>query len=244
MKTSFYFVLWIGIYLLIDIFGGRSLQVNSFYIALIAVWAISGILNKATANQQAYMANREGAAFLELVYRNDYKRYLGIFRRKMLFDAATFIYFVITIIFLLMIHESLLIVAIFAFFGYGSAKATLESYRFYSKVKEDGKITIPDDEESIEQYNRYSEMRQTYQADEMCPPPTLKDKLLRGCNFGFSILSILLGILYIVTCVPGLIGHGAVRMGAAMMVAYGGLAFIYGINDLITTSNGYNTNIN
>lgn len=87
-------------------------------------------------------------------------------------------------------------------------------------------------------------MRQRYQAHEMCPPPTWKDKLLRGFNFGFSILSILLGIIFIAISIPNISTHGTEGMGAAMMVAYGGLAFIYGVNDLISSTHGYNIEIN
>lgn len=243
MKTSFYFVLWIGLYILIGIFGSQWMQYNSFFVALVAVWAISGLLNSVTTNQRAYMENREGAAFYELVYQNDFRRYLGIFRRHFWFDAATFIYFVITVVFLIMIRESWLIIAIFAFFGYGSAVTMNKSYKVLSEVRQAGHIEL--DEESMEQFNRYKEGREAgYAANQMYPEASWKDKLLRGCNFGFAILSIILGIVYICFYVPGLLMHGSNLMGSAMLVAYGGLAFIYGINDLTTSIKGYNTNIN
>ena len=234
MKTSFYFVLWIGLYFLIGVFGNQWMQYNSFFVAIVAVFVISSILSKITINQRAYMANRDGARFFELLYKNDYKRYLALHHRRLLFNVATFIYFMITVIFLLMIHESWVIIAIFAFFGFGSANGMVESYKVYSHVRDAGAIEL--DEESMEVFNRYKEGRDAgFKANQMYPPATWKDKLFRGSNIGFAIISIVLGIIYIGMYIPGLLSHGTYLMGSTMFIAYGGLALIYGINDLTTT---------
>lgn len=243
MKTSFYFVLWMGIYLLIDIFGSVNMQINSFWIALATVWVINGLLKSITKKEREYIEERESAAFLDIIYRNDYRQYLNIYRRKMLFDAASMCYMGIAVVYLLIARENWLIIGVFALFFFSIMSRFGLSYKDYKSVKEADGIEYPDTEQFKDKLRLFSELRSSNTLQEMCPPPTWKDSLLRGCNFLFSILSIILGLFLVAICIPGFFFDTVSILGSAMTLAYGGLAFLYGVNDLITTSQGYNMNI-
>ena len=71
MKTSFYFVAWILVYVLIDILNIQLLKENSFVAACVIVWGGAYIMNKVFATNVQNQHIREIAKFYEKIYTDD-----------------------------------------------------------------------------------------------------------------------------------------------------------------------------
>ena len=71
MKTSFYFVAWILVYVLIDILNIQLLKENSFVAACVIVWGGAYIMNKVFATNIQNQHIREIAKFYEKIYTDD-----------------------------------------------------------------------------------------------------------------------------------------------------------------------------
>ena len=71
MKTSFYFVAWILVYVLIDILNIQQLKENSFVAACIIVWGGAYVMNKVFATNVQNQQVRKVAKFFEKINTND-----------------------------------------------------------------------------------------------------------------------------------------------------------------------------
>ena len=89
MKTSFYFVAWILVYVLIDILNIQLLKENSFVTACVIVWGGAYIMNKIFTTNVQNQQVREVAKFFEKIYTDDVS---GL--RKKIFNGNVAVYIV------------------------------------------------------------------------------------------------------------------------------------------------------
>ena len=71
MKTSFYFVAWILVYVLIDILNIQLLKENSFLSACLIVWGGAYFINKLFEKQIENVKNKSLVNFYEKIYTNN-----------------------------------------------------------------------------------------------------------------------------------------------------------------------------
>ncbi len=90
MKTSFYFVLWIIIYPILDFLGVSSDY--SFFVALIAIWGLSYVINKNMASIIAYDRFTAAYGICEIVAHGQRDRLSRKLITRIVLTAITFLY--------------------------------------------------------------------------------------------------------------------------------------------------------
>ncbi len=94
MKTSFYFVLWILSYLLLDLLNIPFLHkgfIVFFAFACIIVFFITFIIRKLLKKSIEYQKMCKAAFILEMAYNNDYKKYKQQAQIKMTIHTVGFV---------------------------------------------------------------------------------------------------------------------------------------------------------
>lgn len=252
MKTSFYFVLWILIYPLLGMLHNDFIDRNSFIVALMVVWGISWLLNRAMPNTLAYENRRSLSPILEDIYRGDVKEFLRGVRRNVLVEGVTGLYFSIATVVVVIGAlqgglDDWVALAIFAFFAFGTISRSVKMANAYNSLKAD---PTPQRCEQIARglfhlnYASYSRSRERYDDHDDYLPE--RPRFFTGFQI-FSLLmalaSLFLGLYFVVTSVMAVVVNGTFLTSAfaGMYFLYGSLAAYFGVRDTLSIIRSFKT---
>ena len=241
MITSFYFVLWIAVYLLIDFSGVAFLQQYAFFVAFLAVILLGRWANELWRRPIEDRSRRDFNAILEIFYTKDYARLVSIRRRDLWLAAASFIYMAVATV-LLFVAEEWVIGAIFGFIAFQMGREMHRSYASYSALRSLGTMPEPEGEFS-DALAQYSHVRSYRSYRELLPPPSTGEKALRIFNIVIAVLCLVIGVVFLYLFGSIVLYHGTRYPGAVINALYGALALLYGTTDLVSMIRGYNYSI-
>lgn len=240
MKTSFYFLIWILIYPLLDLLGINSGE-YSLLLALIAVIVIGYLVNRLLGSINKYSRELTTGRYLELVYTGNVKAFTLKIKQELYSEFFCSIYLLIatTVILAITLIEGVNGWVEFAIFGvitYGAISRTLLLQKAYRRLREN-----PTAEECMNvavdvlnlPYAEFYEARQCRSFVEMLPP---RPRFFTCYEWFAIIISALTGLLgtwilmwgfIMIMAQPYYLGAGFISL------AYGALAIYFGIKDLI-----------
>jgi hypothetical protein len=240
MKTSFYFVLWITIYPILWTFNNSFVDQYSFVIALLAVIAITKLLNLTMPNILAYERITYIADILESVYTCNVTSFTKRVKRDTIIEAISAVYFVCTVIAIVItigkgVFAELFALFVFGYFLYSSISRFFTLYRAYSLLKSEPTpencVFIVDNVYQLDYASYYSDHEGRCLAD-MLPIRPKMYKLSAIVSFILAIVCALLGLIYMLDGVMTAITTSASAVGG-MVLLYGTLAIYFGIKDMI-----------
>ena len=150
MKTSFYFVLWIIIYPILGLFNNSVIDNNAFIVALVVVWGLSWVLNRAMPNILNYERALQIAPILEDVYTGNVSTFRKRLSREATIETITAVYFVVTIIVIAIAIFKVgvndwIALAVFGLITFGSISRSITLLKAKSQLNEN-----PTSEQSME----------------------------------------------------------------------------------------------
>ncbi|MGN0237711.1 MAG: hypothetical protein ACI4AK_06475 [Lepagella sp.] len=242
MKTSFYFVLWIMIYPLLEWFGIGTEGNQSFIIALLAVFGISYLITRLMPATINYENVTHAAPYYEDVFTGNVPFFMHRIKREMILEIVTSIYFLsatfcIAWISFANLSPDWITLALFGLFTYQAIHRSYNHYKVYSSLRED-----PTPQQCAEVLQNsfgtdpeeYSQQRMYNTYEEMLPPRPKHYTLFRVVSSVFAIAALLLGIGHIIWALVLILGSSiAAASAAVMLLLYGSLAAYYGIHDLV-----------
>lgn len=242
MKTSFYFVAWILVYVLIDILNIQLLKENSFVAACVIVWGGAYIMNKVFATNVQNQQVRKAAKFFEKIYTDDVNGLRKEIFKDLILEVICAVYLLLIIIGLASLSTGEFVVyVVFGFFFLLSCKNSYKLLVKYNSIKNVGSLSeFTEDsitnfltEEEIDCYNSYCTERNEHSFDEMCPPKERSYKIYQITSVVLSIVCILLGVVLLVSWLPLFFFANQGGFLITAMVLYASMALFYGIKDLI-----------
>ena len=242
MKTSFYFVSWILVYVLIDILNIQLLQENSFVAACVIVWGGAYIMNKVFATNVQNQHIREVAKFFEKIYTDDVSGLRKEVFKDLILEISATVYLLLAIIgFATLNAGEFVVYVVFGFFFLLSCKNTYKLLVKYNSIKNvsslseftEDSITNFLTEEEIDCYNSYCNERNEHSFEEMCPPKERSYKIFQIISVVISIVCILLGVVLLLSWLPLFFFANQGGFLISAMVLYASMALFYGIKDLI-----------
>ena len=136
MKTSFYFVAWILVYVLIDILNIQLLKENSFVAACVIVWGGAYIMNKVFATNVQNQHIREIAKFYEKIYTDDVSGLRKEVFKDLILEISATVYLLLAIIgFATLNAGEFVVYVVFGFFFLLSCKNTYKLLVKYNSIK-------------------------------------------------------------------------------------------------------------
>ena len=131
MKTSFYFVLWILIYPILGLLNNEFINNNAFFVALVAVWGLSWLLNRVMPKTLTYERVSQIAPILEDVYTGNVNSFSKRLSSETLIETITAVYFTVTTfvvattIFMIGINDWVALI-VFGFFTIGAISRSIK----------------------------------------------------------------------------------------------------------------------
>lgn len=242
MKTSFYFVLWQLIFILLAFLPIPGLDNYSFIIAIVLVIVISSALNKALSEQLRKEQVSDIARSFEMIYTNDVTGYRKILKRSAILETITFAYLACATLGLFFIPSSNLPfgeLIIFAIITIGTGYSSFKAIGKYNQAAKADSLGVT--EEALEDYNRFKEQRQYHLFDEFMPEKPSKG--YRIATIIFAILSILSGLLFMGISVYGIIVGNSSNLMTMSYLLYGGLALFFGVKDVADNTTDVNVSV-
>lgn len=242
MKTSFYFVAWILVYVLIDILNIQLLKENSFVAACVIVWGGAYIMNKVFATNVQNQHTREAAKFFEKIYTDDVNGLRKDVFKDLILEVSATVYLLLAIIgFATLNSGEFAVYVVFGFFLLLSCKNSYKLLVKYNSIKNVGSLSeFTEDsitnflmEEEIDCYNSYCTERKEHSFEEMCPMKERSYKIYQITSVVLSIVCILLGVVLLVSWLPLFFFANQGGFLITAMVLYASMALFYGIKDLI-----------
>ena len=136
MKTSFYFVAWILVYVLIDILNIQLLKENSFVAACVIVWGGAYIMNKVFASNVQNQQVRDVAKFYEKIYTDDVSGLRKEVFKDLILEISATVYLLLAIIgFSTLNAGEFVVYVVFGFFLLLSCKNTYKLLVKYNSIK-------------------------------------------------------------------------------------------------------------
>lgn len=244
MKTSFYFLLWIFIYPLLELLNSSFIDHNSFFVSLIAVFAISWLVNKLMPNTIIYQNVQENAPILEDAYTGNVPALHKRISRDLTIDSITAAYLSITAIFFLILSLTTeltewTVVIIFALLAPGAISRATKLYKAKRALQQNP--TPEECQEAVtEAYNlnfpAYAEARSTASYEEMFPPKPAHFKLFQIFSLLIAAICTLCGLFFLITGILRFLTPIlALKSLAIINILYGTLATYFGLKDLSTS---------
>lgn len=243
MKSSFYYVLWIGLYMIFDWINVPFLQNNSFVAAFIIVIIVQNLLNKSLAPDIMKDQRFRTLRLYEEIYTNNIKAY----RDRMLYNVILYsvfaIYFVFTFVWILRFADysdfgnSLFEIVIFGGLGAYYVYRATKLVASYSRILRATtlKECLPDID-NYEDYRNFSELRSYRTYAEILNSQPRVSSFYNILNIVFSVMSILLGVWFLRLSLPNFFHFSEMGMYMIILLLYGALALQAGIKDLISSS--------
>ena len=242
MKTSFYFVAWILVYVLIDILNIQLLKENSFVAACVIVWGGAYIMNKVFASNAQNQQVRDVAKFYEKIYTDDVSGLRKEVFKDLILEISATVYLLLAIIgFSTLNAGEFVVYVVFGFFLLLSCKNTYKLLVKYNSIKNKNSLSeFTEDsianfltEEEIDCYHSYCNEHNEHSFEEMCPPKEHSYKIFQIISVVLSIVCILLGVVLLVSWLPLFFFANQGVFLITAMVLYASMALFYGIKDLI-----------
>lgn len=245
MKTSFYFVLWIVMYPILDLFNSPFVNQNSFILALLAVWGISYFLNRSIPNILSYERRTGSYPLLEKVYTRDVADFMKNLSTKTTVSIISAIYFIVSEVVIIITFfnnfDNWLSVIIFAFFAFSAMKRSVALVNVKHSLFAN---PVPQQCAEIAQnffhldYSSYHSLRQYRSYSEMFKPRPRGWTAFEVMSMLFALASAFLGAMFLVLGIIILFGGRSFASSpiAGMYFLYGSLAAYFGVTDLIACS--------
>lgn len=244
MKTSFYFVLWIVIYPVLEMIGGQMVAQHGFIMALLAVFGISFLLNKLMPRTLVYEHMESSLPVLEDIYKGD----VGAFGKRLVRDTTVnifeAIYFVVVfaIILLSFIYGAREFAAliVFGWLGYGVVTRAMKFHQAQNALALNPTpqecMTIANNLYNLD-YAAYYNEREGKTYEEMLPPRPQFYTAFQVATIIFAVVSALFGLVFIALAAMSFFGSMSIVHGLywGMNFLYGSLALYFGVRDVITT---------
>ena len=241
MKTSFYFFLWIIIYLLLGLFHNSWLYQNSFIVTLFIVWILSWFLNKNMPDTLRYERVSEMALILEEVYTGNVKAFMRRLSRMVTVEFVTAIYLGVAFVFVLfsMVRGSFddwIALLIFGFFAFGAITRAYKLNQNYNRIKLN---PTPEECAAVVQetyrvdYSSYYNSRVHTSPEALLPPQPKHFKVFQIFSLIIAIICALFGLFYLITAIIMLAENRSAQAisGGIMYFLYGSLGAYFGIKD-------------
>lgn len=243
MKTSFYFVVWIVIYPLLGLLHNEFIYNNSFFVALIVVWAISWFINRNMPDTLRYERVSGTYPVLESVYTGN----VAVFSKRLgsmaLTESVTSVYFCLTTVFIIITSlrsgSGWFELIIFGLFALGTITRSSRLVNSYFKLKRnptpDECVAIAEDTFKLN-YTAYFDQRQGRSYVDMFPPRPQYYKAFLVVSAIIAVVAAVLGVITITFAIIASYSNASVGNGimAGMYFLYGALATYFGIRDLIS----------
>ena len=247
MKSSFYFLVWILIYRVIDLFHLPNVGEYSFLIAFVFVMFLSYALNRMMPRVISYDRITSTAHLLEDVYNGNVKAFRKRLARQAVVETVTAIYFGLTVAVLLIIifmtHQyDIFALIIFAFLAVGaigrSGKLIQANRRLSSEPSPEECARITIDTYNLD-YEGFYNNHQNRTLEEMLPPRPAHYNVFLVFSFIIASITTVLGVGFVITSLmtilhAGVVGFGSIATGA-MYFLYGSLAAYFGLRDAYST---------
>ncbi|MCM1292364.1 MAG: hypothetical protein NC111_02975 [Bacteroides sp.] len=254
MKTSFYFVLWILIYPLLDLFNSPTISNNAFFFAIVFVFGLSWLLNRAMPKTLLYERVSQAAPIMEDVYTGNVQASIKRLKSETQIETFTAIYFIVSTVvigyavFSAGLNDWIALI-VFGLFTYGAVSRSIELSKALSTVK--ANPTPQQCAETIEDvyhinYAAYYEERQNHNYEEILPPQPRHFKIFRITSIIIAGICILLGLFNIVLAAVIMIRSASFVGGAfaGMYFLYGSLATYFGIKDFLSILHSFKSKTN
>lgn len=244
MKTSFYFVLWILIYPILGLLNNEFVNNNTFFVALVAVWGLSWLLNRVMPRTLTYERVSQTAPILEEVYTGNVNSFSKRLSSDTLIETVTAIYFSVTTlvlamtIFLVGINNWVALI-VFGFFTVGAVSRSIKLGKANAALQSN-----PTAEECMEiasdvyqlDYATYYEAHNGVDYADMLPPKPRYFRVFQIFSLVVAAIAIILGLLYILSGILIMFNGRSIETGAlaGMYFLYGCLATYFGVKDCIT----------
>lgn len=244
MKTSFYFVLWIAIYPLIALIKNQAVQDYSFMVALVIVFIVSMALNKLMFNIIFYENISRGTAIMEDIYDGKVPNFRRRITRDTIIETASAVYFILTTILLIYLVittglSQIVALVVFAFLSIGAytraGKLLKASMSLHKNPTAEECMSVAYSLFNLN-YQSYYAQRIDRQFADMLPPRPKYYNLFRIVSTIFALLSFVLGMVFIIMGIFGIITYGLNASGwFFLQILYGTLAIYFGLRDCITS---------
>lgn len=241
MKTSFYFVMWIMIYPILELTGVPFLQENSFFVAMFVVmFGVPYLTRKIFEKDLIYYQQKHTIDHLETIYSNNVAKLKKELMLNIVLNCVVFIYFVSYVVGLLVLQvpDALLQYIVFGVLSILAGSWIVKNAGKYMRLKDvkcfdENSIdeVLPVDAQPI--YEQYKAQRATASYQQICDTLGKGGKALKITSIVFSIACILLGIGLIYLWLPIFFADINGEFIIMAMVVYASMAIYYGITDLI-----------
>lgn len=245
MKTSFYFLVWFLIYPLLGLFHNSFIDQNAFLFALLIVWTLSLVINRAMPQITSYDLVCRIVPVMEDVYTGNVKS----FKKRLLKDAwiktIYAIYFWVTtvVIFLMKVNSSLgdwIGLFIFVYFAITSTSLCVKKIKSYMELKSNPTPEqcreIAEDAygQNCAAYFDARERAGSYENLLAFPPKHFV--LFQWVSIVIAALTALAGLIFITLGIVVLLVVYSFegRAVASMYFLYGFLAAYFGVKDFIS----------
>ncbi len=250
MKTSFYFVLWIIIYPILGWIGNDTVTNNSFIFALIAVFAITWLINRMMKKTVMYETATQISCVLEDVYTGNVPSFGKRLSREATIETITAAYLIVTtlVVGLDMLTTAVsnwVALVVFGLFTFGSITKCVNLHRANSSLKSNPTpaqcVEIANNTYNLN-YEAYYESRSGVTLEAILPPRPKYFNCFLIFSLVTAIIAALLGLLFIIASVIIFISGSPFLFDVAalsgMLVLYGFLAIYFGVKDIISTMQG------
>ena len=247
MKTSFYFLLWMLIYWVIDLLPIHNAGEYSFIIAFVLVYLLSMALSRMMPHTIAYDRTVSTAGLLEDVYQGNVSAFRRRLGRQAVVETVSAIYFAVTIVVLVWVifntgQYDIFAIIIFAFLAFGAIGQSSRLIKANSEL-----ISNPTGEQCARiaidtyrlDYAGFYEAHQGRKIEEMLPPRPRHYYIFLIFSLLVAATTTLFGLYFLYSSVIVFLNvYGtisATAAAAAMYFLYGSLATYFGIRDCIST---------
>ena len=241
MKTSFYFVLWIMIYPILELTGVAFLRENSFIVALLIVMFVMPHLTKKIFEKDIiYSRNKRVIDYFETIYTNNVAKIKKGLMTNIILNSVVFIYFVSYVVGILVmgVPDALLQYVVFGVLSLLAGSWIVKNVSQYMKIKD----IVAFDDDNLEYvltendrpiYEEYKEKRAMVSYQQLMASLGNGGKALKITSIVFAIICTLLGIMYVYLWLPLMLFNFNGELIIMAMVVYASMAVYYGIHDLI-----------
>lgn len=250
MKTSFYFVLWIIVYPILDLLGISSEY--SFIVALLAICGISYLVNKNMSGIIAYDRISFATRICETAYTGKIESIIRDICGNIVISVVSAVYMAIMTALLLydvIRHQNYDIFAlvVFALIAWGCLTQLLRLIKARTYINE-GDINNGMKYGFGVDYDNFFEVRQrVMSASELLPPRPKYYAAYLAVSILFAIICALLGLAGIIFAIILSVRSGGFSVQAGISISilylYSGLAFYFGLRDTISTLKAQKTKV-
>lgn len=245
MKVSFYFVVWMVIYPILHLFGSEWIDRNSFFVALIGVWALSWLLNRTMPATISYERRFSRDQIMNEVYTGNVEGFRRRLSRMATVEFIGALYFGVTfVVTIFMIirgggPSGIFELVVFGFLAAGTIMraSKMQKYSWRLRRNPDPQESVAIVEEMGMNYSAYYQERQEAGEGSILPPPPANFSAFQIFSLIIAIVCAVLGIIFVILALLGMVDRGSFGSTSVgiMYLLYGSLATYYGARDCISS---------